>query len=150
MLKTIFKKQNQEFLKRWPANPKVVFFGGPNTFQNEIIQRFSIDLGVPVISMTQVYQNVQKFAGTQDMKHPFFLKAKDMLDAGDVEQQVKDRLALKLLRITNASREGFIITDFPRMVQEAEMLEEFRGGMNAFVHLNLSEEIQVAIEESKY
>ena len=55
-----------------------------------------------------------------------------------------------MLRITNASREGFIITDFPRMVQEAEMLEEFRGGMNAFVHLNLSEEIQVAIEESKY
>lgn len=30
------------------------------------------------------------------------------------------------------------------------MLEEYKGGMNAFVHLNLPEEVQVAIEESKY
>lgn len=55
-----------------------------------------------------------------------------------------------MLRITNSSREGFVLTDFPRNVAEAEMLEEFRGGMNAFVHLNLPEETQVAIEESKY
>ena len=105
------------------------------------MQRFSIDLGVPIISMGQVFQNVQTFAGTQDMKHPFFLKAKEMLDAGDIDQQIKDRLALKMLRITNSSREGFVLTDFPRNVAEAEMLEEFRGGMNAFVHLDLPEEI---------
>lgn len=49
------------------------------------MQRFSIDLGVPIISMNQVYENVKKFAGTQDMQHPFFLKAKDMLEAGDVD-----------------------------------------------------------------
>ena len=30
------------------------------------------------------------------------------------------------------------------------MLEEYRGGMNAFVHLNLPEEFQVMVEESKY
>ena len=41
------------------------------------------------------------------------------------------------------------MTDFPRMVQEAEMLEEFRGGMNAFVHLSVPDDIQVQIEESK-
>ncbi len=50
-------------------------------------------------------------------------------------------MAIKLLRITNASRDGFILTDFPRIVQEAEMLEEYRGGTNAFVHLNMPEEI---------
>ena len=150
MLKTIFKKNNQEFLKRWPANPKIVFFAAPNTFSNEIIQRFSIDLGLPIISMTQVYSNVQKFAGTQNMSHPFFQKAKEMLDAEDTDQQIKDKLALKMLRITNTTRDGFILTDFPRIQQEAEMLEEYRGGMNAFVHLNLPEEIQVQVEESKY
>lgn len=85
MLKTILKKQNQDILKRWPAKPKIVFFAGPNTFQTEITQRLSIDLGVPIISMTQVFDNVQKFAGTNEMSHPFFLKAKDMLDAGDID-----------------------------------------------------------------
>ena len=59
-------------------------------------------------------------------------------------------MALKLLRVTNATRDGFVLTDFPRVVQEAEMLEEYRGGMNAFVHLSLPEEIQVAVEEAKH
>ena len=51
-----------------------------------------------------------------------------------------------MLRITNTSREGFVLTDFPRVVQEAEMLEEYRGGMNAFVHMSLPDEIMVQIE----
>ena len=59
-------------------------------------------------------------------------------------------MAIKLLRVTNATRDGFILTDFPRIVQEAELLEEYRGGMNSFVHLSLPEEIQVAVEEAKY
>ena len=62
-----------------------MFFAGPNTFQQEITQRLSIDLGIPIISMTQVFDNVQKFAGTNEMSHPFFLKAKDMLDEGDID-----------------------------------------------------------------
>lgn len=91
--------------------------------------------------MQQVFENVQKYAGTQDMTHPFFLKAKEMLDEGDIDQQLKDQLAIKMLRISDHSTDGFVLTDFPRIVQEAEMLEEYRGGMNAFVHLNMPEEI---------
>jgi len=56
---------------------------------------------------------------------------------------------LKLLRLSNTGRDGFILTDFPRSVPEAEMLEEFRGGMNSFVHLSLPDDIMVAIEECK-
>ena len=75
--------------------------------------------------MTSVFANVQENAGKIDeMKHPFFLKAKDMLDAGDHAQQVKDKLALKLLRLSNGGRDGFIMTDFPRNLLEAEMMEE--------------------------
>ena len=72
-----------------------------------------------------------------------------MLDAGDHSQLINDKVALKLLRLTNTSREGFILTDFPRVVQEAEMLEEYRGGMNSFVHLSFPDDIMVAIEENK-
>ena len=95
-------------------------------------------------------QNISTFAGkSEDFNHPFFLKVKDMIDAGDVDQQIKDRVALKLLRLTNTGRDGFILTDFPRYVQEAEMLEEYRGGMNSFVHISLPDDVMVAIEENK-
>ena len=100
--------------------------------------------------MQQVFENVKKYAGSQDMTHPFFLKAKEMLDQNDIDQQIKDQLAIKLLRITDQSSDGFVLTDFPRIVQEAELLEQYRGGMNAFVHLNMPEEIQVAVEEAKH
>ena len=151
MLRSILRSNPQEtFIKRWPKAPKIVFFASPNSFQDELVQRFSIDLGLPIISMNSVFANIQQFAGQQEeLSHPFYLKVKDMIDAGDVEQLLKDRVALKLLRVTNKAREGFILTDFPRSVAEAEMLEEYRGGMNSFVHLSVPDDVQVQIEESK-
>lgn len=149
MLRTVFQKSQDTFIKRWPKSPKIVFFAAPNSFQNEIVSRFSVDTGLPIISMTQVMQNISDNAGKDDFDHPFFYKIKDMIDNGDVDQQIKDKVALKILRLTNTSREGFILTDFPRIVQEAELLEEFRGGMNSFVHLSLPDDIMVAIEENK-
>ena len=77
------------------------------------------------------------------------MKVKEILDAGDYDALVKERVALKLLRVSAAAREGFILTDFPNNVAEAEMLEEYKGGMNAFVHLSVPDDVQVAIEETK-
>ena len=39
--------------------------------------------------------------------------------------------------------------DYPYELQEAELLEEYRGGLNAFVHISLPDEVLVDIEESK-
>ena len=39
--------------------------------------------------------------------------------------------------------------DYPRSRAEAELMEEYRSGMNAFVHLSLPDEILVDIEENK-
>lgn len=77
------------------------------------------------------------------------MKVKEYIDNGDIDAQIRDKIALKLLRLTNTGRDGFILTDFPRNVPEAEMLEEYRGGMNSFVHLSLPDDIMVAVEESK-
>lgn len=62
---------------------------------------------------------------------------------------MKDRVALKMLRLNNTGRDGFILTDFPTRRAEAEILEEYRGGMNSFVHLSLPDDVQAAIEETK-
>ena len=42
------------YIKRWPTNPKVAFFGPPNVFMDELAQRFAIDLGVPIVSVREL------------------------------------------------------------------------------------------------
>jgi len=113
MLKTIFKNSNSNYLRRWPQNPKIVFFAAPNTFSNELIQRFAIDLGLPVVSMNTVVQNVIDGAGSQEYSHPFYQRVRDIYAAGDQDALKKERIATKLLRVSAEAREGFILTDFP-------------------------------------
>jgi Zn finger protein HypA/HybF involved in hydrogenase expression len=72
-----------------------------------------------------------------------------MVKAGDHDAIHNEKIPLKLLRLTAAAQDGFILTDFPHCAAQAEQLEEYRGGMNAFVHLTLPDEILVDIEESK-
>lgn len=62
---------------------------------------------------------------------------------------LKERIALKLLRLSGHAQEGFVLTDFPNNAAEAEALEEFKGGINAFVHLSLPDEVLIDIEENK-
>jgi len=120
-----------------------------NIFQLQIF-RFSVDLGIPVVSMSEIIENVVQNAGiSAEYNHKFFLKVKDMVNAGDEDAIIREKVALKLLRLTAATQDGFILTDYPNNVAQAELLEEYRGGMNSFVHLTLPDEILVDIEESK-
>lgn len=41
------------------------------------------------------------------------------------------------------------MTDFPNTVDDAESLETYKGGLNAFVHVSLPDDILVDIEETK-
>ena len=72
-----------------------------------------------------------------------------MVKAGDSEAILKEKIGTKLLRVTDTGRDGFILTDFPNGLAEAEMLEEYRGGMNSFVHLSVPDEVAINIEENK-
>lgn len=142
--------QNQ-FIRRWPACPKLAFFTPPNVFADEITKRLAIDLGVPIVSMSQMLQNVADQAGkTEEFNHRFFLRVRDMVNANDHDGIQKEKIALKLLRLTDSTQDGFILTDFPSNVAQAELLEEYKGGLNAFVHLTLPDEILVDIEEAKH
>ena len=72
-----------------------------------------------------------------------------MVNAGDHDAILKEKIGVKLLRVTDTGRDGFILTDFPNNVTEAEMLEEYRGGINSFVHLSIPDEVAISIEENK-
>lgn len=72
-----------------------------------------------------------------------------MINAGDSEGLNKERVHLKLLRLSSQTQNGFVLTDFPSNIPEAESLETYRGGVNAFVHVSLPDDILVDIEENK-
>ena len=72
-----------------------------------------------------------------------------MIKAQDGEALVKEKVHLKLLRLCTQAQNGFVLSDFPTNAVEAESLETFRGGLNAFVHISLPDDILVDIEENK-
>lgn len=74
--------------------------------------------------MGQIYGNVSELAGkNEEFSHSFFLKVKEMIDNQDQEALLKEKIPIKLLRITPQAQEGFILTDFPSYISEAELLE---------------------------
>lgn len=38
-LKKGFLNKDKHFIRRWPKDPKIVFFGPPNVFKEELTQR---------------------------------------------------------------------------------------------------------------
>lgn len=53
------------------------------------------------------------------------------------------------MRLSSQANNGFVLTNFPNDKSEAETLEEYKGGINAFVHISLPDDILVDIEENK-
>ena len=84
-----------------------------------------------------------------DFQHPFFEKAGEIIRSGDQQKIVAEKIPIKLLRLTPAAQEGLVLIDYPYEPEEAELLEEYRGGLNAFVHVSLPDEVLVDIEETK-
>ena len=100
--------------------------------------------------MRQLLNEVAEQTGkNEEFNHRFFHRVRDMVQADDQDAILREKIPIKLLRLTAATQNGFVLTDFPNTVNQAELLEEYKGGMNAFVHLTLPDETLVDIEESK-
>jgi adenylate kinase family enzyme len=166
-LKQGFKKgflnPDKNLIRRWPKDPKIAFIYPPNSFGDELTQRyplsiplltcicrFAIDLGIPVISMSQLLGNIAEQAGqTPEYDHPFYLRVRDIVRAGDADALLRDKIYLKVLRLTPEAQGGFVLVDFPETIGEAEQLETFRGGLNAAVSVSLPDHVLVELEEAK-
>ena len=88
-----------------------------------------------------------------DYAHPFYKQCYDIIKGEDAEKVgntiLTERIPLKLLRLTPEAQEGFVMVDYPSTLAHAHMFEEYKGGLNAFVHLSLPNEILVDIEGTK-
>ena len=90
-----------------------------------------------------------QYGKDSEYDHPFYKQVYEMLQENDHQAILEERVPLKLLRLEPAAQEGFILTDYPNCLAAAEMLEEYKGGLNSFVHLSLPDEVLVDIEETK-
>merc|ERR1712086_187656 len=75
--------------------------------------------------MHQLMNRVAAEADTnEEFSHPFFKKVRDMVNAGDVDMLHKEKIPLKLLRLTDAAQDGFVLLNYPGNRAEAELMEE--------------------------
>ena len=84
-----------------------------------------------------------------EQNHPFFEQVAEILRTNDQDLINAEKIPIKLLRLTPAAQEGCVLVDYPYEAADAELLEEYRGGLNAFVHVSLPDELLVDIEETK-
>jgi len=141
-----------KYVSRWPANPKVAFFGPPNVFMDEMSKRFCIDLGIPILQADQMFADYATMyeEGSEAHQKPFFEAVHRMVKEGDKQELCHEKILLKLLRLEPSYNHGFALSDYPRNINEAILMEEYRGGLNAFVHISLPDEILFDIEHTKH
>ena len=78
------------------------------------MRRFSIDLGIPIVSMKQLLNEVAEQTGkNEEFNHRFFHRVRDMVRADDQDAILKEKIPIKLLRLTAATQNGFVLIDFP-------------------------------------
>ena len=54
-LKKGFLNRDKGFIRRWPVDPKIVFYGPPNVFKEEITQRYTLHQILHLLILTKIY-----------------------------------------------------------------------------------------------
>lgn len=112
-----------QYFPRFPKTPKVVILGSPNVGVTTFAHRLAIDLGVPAVSMRNVYKNILTFEDYYKTE-TFYRKVIDLLKSNDIERvnkEMEDNLiAEKLLILTKYTELGFVLYDYPNSIKQCE------------------------------
>lgn len=111
----------------------------------------AIDLGVPIVSIPQLIRTAaENYRDKPEYNQRFFEQVSEWYFDNNSEMLRKEKVPLKLLRLAPDAQEGFIMSDYPRDIGTAELMEEYKGGLNAFVHLSLPESVLINIENVRF
>ena len=107
----LFSRSNN-FIKRWPTQPKIAMYGPPNVFMDEISTRLAIDLGVPLLNPSGLIQSAANaFETDPQFNHPFYQWINEAVRRGDGDAIQKEKILLKLLQLEPSYQEGFVLND---------------------------------------
>mmetsp|Transcript_24824 Transcript_24824/g.17530 ORF Transcript_24824/g.17530 Transcript_24824/m.17530 type:complete len:124 (+) Transcript_24824:267-638(+) len=72
-----------------------------------------------------------------------------MIQENDQDALLREKIPLKLLRLTDTAQDGFLLVDYPQTVEHAALLEEYKGGMNSFVHVGVEDKVLLDIDANR-
>jgi len=113
-----------QYFPRFPKTPKVLITGTPNVGTSTFAHRLAIDLGVPAVSMKDIYRNVLSFEDFY-ASETFYRKVIDLLksekDHQALNKELEDNLIPeKLLTLTKYTELGFVLYDYPNSIRQCE------------------------------
>jgi adenylate kinase family enzyme len=115
--------RNLQINPRIPRSPRIVIFGTPNVGSHQFAQRLAIDMGVPAVSMRNIYKNLL-INSEQYKGQLFYRKVIDLLRQGsheEIQSEFEQHLIPeKLLTLTKYTENGFVLTDYPQTAKQAE------------------------------
>jgi adenylate kinase family enzyme len=121
--------KNLQYFPRFPKTPKVVILGAPNVGTSTFAHRLAIDLGVPAVSMRDIYRNLLTFEDHYKTD-TFYIKVIDLLknyhsksgeDIERINRELEDNfIPEKLLTLTKYTELGFVLYGYPNSIKQAE------------------------------
>lgn len=115
--------RNLQKFPRIPKNPKVVITGTPNVGKMMFAHRLAIDLGVPAVSMKNLFKNLlntEEYYRTEE----FYRKVINLLKNPNVEEVQREletnAIPEKLLTLTKYTEFGFVLYDYPTTIKQCE------------------------------
>jgi adenylate kinase family enzyme len=144
-----FKVANSGF----PHSPKVVLFGSPNVDVKLFAHRIAIDLGVPAVSISQIYRTILAFQ-EQFAEDTFYRRVINILKSPNKDAALElesNQIPEKLLTLTKYTELGYVLYDYPNNVHQAKLLESHtNGGINLALNLMLKKDIAKDREDTKH
>lgn len=108
---------------RFPNNPKVVVLGSPQVGLSTFAQRLAVDLGVPAISMKDIYKSILSMEEHYSSE-TFYRKVISLLKDGssnDITSELENNMIPeKLLTLAKYSELGFVLYDYPNSIRQCE------------------------------
>lgn len=137
-----------------PNSPKLVLLGSPNVDIRLFAHRIGIDLGVPVVSIKQIYKTLLSFE-EQYSTETFYRKVISILknpnQSESAIQLEAEMIPEKLLNLTKYTELGYVLYDYPNNVSQAKNLEQqSNGGINLALNLVIKKDIALEKEKIKH
>jgi len=115
--------RNLQKFPRIPKSPKVVISGSPNVGTMMFAHRLAIDIGVPAVSMKNIFKNL---LNTEEYyrSEEFYRKVINLLKNPNVEEVQREleanAIPEKLLTLTKYTELGFVLYEYPSTIKQCE------------------------------
>lgn len=118
-----FKTKFLQYFPKLPTTPRILLFGTPNLDAKLFAHRLAIDLGVPAVSMKDIYKTILAFEEYYSTES-FYRKVIDILKNHEPEEAAKlledNYIPEKLLAATKYTELGYILYDYPNNIKQAQ------------------------------